>query len=132
MSKERERVESDESALYNCIAFVAGDTTRIWWPSFGSDAYWPAGVPISDNVTSFIKAFETLRYSVCADGSYVNGIEKVALYESFGRVKHAAQQVGKDLWASKLGRKEDIHHKIEAVSGGEYGEVTIYMERKIP
>ncbi len=62
----------------------------------------------------------------------MKGVEKIAFYESFGNVKHAARQVGKYLWASKLGDAEDIHHKIGSVSGGDYGEVTTYMELKKP
>ena len=131
ISKKNHSIESVQSALYNCIAFAAGDTKRKWWPSFPPDAYWPAGVPYGDRVGSFTKAFETLGYKVCADGSYIEGVEKIALYTSYGVVKHAARQVSKSLWASKLGDAEDIHHKIGAVSGGLYGDASVYMEREI-
>ena len=57
-------------------------------------------------------------------------MEKIALFVLYGRVKHAARQVGPDKWASKLGDAEDIHHKLNAVAGGDYGDVCVYMERE--
>ena len=130
INKKNHSVVNDQSRFYNCISFAAGDTKKKWWPAFPPDAYWPAGAPFGDSVNSFVKAFETLGYKVCPDGSYIEGLEKIALYTLYGAVKHAARQVGKNLWASKLGDDEDIHHEIQAVSGGLYGDASVYMERK--
>jgi len=129
ITKKNHSVKSDQSPQYNCIAFAADETNRKWWPILLPDAFWPAGVPYTETPDSFIAAFATLGYAVCTDDQYVEGVEKVALYTSGGRVKHAAKLIGPDRWASKLGQQEDIHHKKGAVAGGIYGEPTVYMSR---
>jgi hypothetical protein len=129
INKRNHSLKSPKTTQYNCIAFAAGVTTKKWWPFVHPDAYWPPGAPYSDSVQSFIKAFETLGYEVAPDDSYIEGMEKVAFYTVFDRVKHAAIQVHQDTWASKLGDLEDIHHKKEAVADGLYGKPTVYMMR---
>ena len=66
-----------------------------------------------------------------ADGSYIEGFEKIAVYAmSSGRPTHAARQVGPNKWASKLGNWYDIEHTEGAISGGDYGQVVRYMQRQ--
>lgn len=129
INKRNHTVASPQTTSYNCIAFAAGVTTKKWWPAFHPDAYWPPGCPYSDSIASFVQAFQTLGYTVCADGKYEEGFEKIALYAKFGAVKHAARLVAKGKWASKLGDLEDIVHEETAVAGGLYGEVVQYMRR---
>jgi hypothetical protein len=129
ITKKNHSVESDQNRRYNCIAYAAGVTHIKWWPIFHPDAFWPKDAPHSDGPSAFVKAFETLGYSLCENGKYEEGKEKIAFYASQGGVKHAARQVGRSLWASKLGDLEDIHHEISAVAGGLYGEPSFFMVR---
>jgi hypothetical protein len=126
-------VESPKDGTYNCISLAAGVTTIKWWPVFRLDTYWPPKIASADNLDCFIKAFGTLGYEECDDGSSVGGMEKIALYTTNGsgnsRVLHAARQIKADLWASKLGGDHDIHHTQHAVSGGAYGQIAAYMQR---
>lgn len=130
INKNNHSVESDADENYNCIAYAADVTTVKWWPVAPPDAAWPLDPPYSDSADSFIRAFRTKGYEVCNGGAYEEGLEKIAFFEVMGHVKHAARQVARDKWASKLGDEEDIHHKLDAVAGGDYGEVTVYMSRK--
>jgi hypothetical protein len=104
-----------------------------WWPVFRRDAYWPKGVSFGETLGTFVKAFETLSYTECPDGSFVEGMEKIALYTNDGtregRPTHAARQIGPGKWVSKLGDSYDIHHKQGAVSGGIYGDIAAFMHR---
>ena len=83
-------ITSPPERTYNCIAFAAGETHRVWWPVAFS--YWPDGVPRELTVQSFIMVFETLNYVPCQDGSLEPGFEKVAIYANEeGIPRHAAR-----------------------------------------
>ena len=134
LTKKNHSVESDRDGTYNCIAYTAGSTTIKWWPVFRKDAYWPPGIPYNETVEAFVQAFGTLGYAECADGSFIDGIEKIAIYSRdgtrSGRPTHAAKQVDDKTWASKLGNEYDIHHRDSlAVGGGGYGEIAVFMKR---
>ena len=68
---------------------------RFWWPFPNLlPYYWPDGVPREATVTAFVRAFELLGYSLCADGDLVAGVEKVVLYTGQqGTPKHMARQL---------------------------------------
>jgi hypothetical protein len=100
----------------------------------GGGSYWPPGASNEVSLTAFIEAFAAIGYQPCASGELESGIEKVALYALSGRPTHAARQdptTGE--WLSKLGRAYDIMHvSLNDLSGGHlYGEVAIYLERKV-
>ncbi len=78
-----------------------------------------------------MRAYATIGYSECANGSLENGFEKIALYaDGEGQVTHAARQLPSGKWTSKLGDLEDIEHSHpEDVGGGDYGEVICYLKR---
>jgi hypothetical protein len=132
LAKKRNDVASDADPNYNCIAFAIGRTDKKIWPVFHPDHWWPPTVPTQgDPMECLIALFESEGYRRCADGRYVAGVEKVALYaKPWGTPTHAAKQVGRDRWASKLGNWYDIEHTETAVSGGDYGQIVIYMERR--
>jgi len=71
---------SPETAEYNCIAWAAGDTSRWWWPDSLESSYWPDDVQRSETLEAFVKAFETLSYTVCDAPEYEEGFEKIASY----------------------------------------------------
>jgi hypothetical protein len=134
LTKKNHSAESCKNANYNCIAYAAGSTTIKWWPIFHKDAYWPPAAPNAETIDAFIKAFATLGYVECADGSFEQGIEKVAIYSKdgthSGKPTHAARQInGQNKWASKLGDDYDIHHNQRAIGGGGYGEIVTFMQR---
>lgn len=109
---------------------------KKWWPIFRKDAYWPLGVPYSETVDAFIRAFQTLGYVECLDGTFVQDTEKIAIYSNDGtrggKPTHAAKQVDGRQWASKLGGDYDIHHNQTAIGGGGYGEIAVFMQRLKP
>ena len=127
--------ECDES--YNCIAFAAGDRYRWWQPTpqgtWSEGMYWPPGVPHQMSVAAYERAFATIGYVKCQDGSFETGFEKVALYAIEGQPKHAArQETDSYVWLSKLGNGYDIWHETaEGVGGSRYGEIVSYMRREV-
>lgn len=133
LSRSNHRVTSDPAEEYNCIAWVAGDTTRRWFPYPGY--YWPPGVLRDDaNIQSFIDAFAQMGYAVCADGTLESGYEKIAFYvHPTEGPTHAALQLPSGRWTSKLGREEDIEHDSEHDVEGNcrdcYGVAHTYMRR---
>jgi hypothetical protein len=130
LAKKSNDVKSDVDKTYNCVAFAAGRTDKKIWPSFHPDHYWPPGVPRSDDLTSLVNLFTSIGYTRCNDGKFEAGFEKVAIFTlASGRPTHAARQIGPGRWISKLGESYDIEHKKEAVSGGDYGEMSIFMKR---
>ncbi|MGH7498113.1 MAG: DUF7689 domain-containing protein, partial [Gemmatimonadales bacterium] len=119
---------------YNCIAWAAGDSQRVWWPAPSPYAYWPPNVSLKEAVDAFAAAFATLGYSPCPDGSVEAGYEKVAIFVSKdGKPTHAARQLPGGTWTSKLGKGgEDISHSLYGLEGGAYGDVALHMKRPIP
>jgi len=133
LTRRNHRITSEEDEDYNCYAWAVGDDTKWWSPVRGY--YWPDGVPRDTNsIESYIAAFTTEGFVVCADGAVEPGIEKIAIYvHPNGRPKHAALQLSTGRWTSKLGAWEDIEHESENDVAGDcqecYGEAHIYMQR---
>jgi len=121
------RVTSPPSTSYNCIAWAVGDTQNWWQPGL----HWPFPPhPLDDTITELKRVFETLGYQECSDGGLEQGFEKVALYGLAGSYAHAARQLSDGLWTSKLGNDDDMEHDTpEAVAGGIYGQVELFMKR---
>jgi hypothetical protein len=126
--------KSEKSAVYNCIAYAAGDETRRWAGYRELDYYWPEGAQEGHSLDALMSAFQALGYSMCETEALESDFEKVALYvDKEGLWTHAAKQCDDGQWTSKLGNLEDIIHRaLEAVTGPDpaYGEVAGYMKRK--
>ena len=129
------KITSQASRRYNCIAWVAGDTARWWWPDPFGIGYWPDGVPRAATVEAIIKAYQSLGYQLCYDASLQPNIQKIAI---FGKEKqdgsvlptHAALQLESGEWTSKLGPFEDVkHNNADDVNGPTYGKIICYMSR---
>jgi len=128
------RITSSFDENYNCIAFAADDTTRVWWPG----RYWPDGVPEKVDLDSFIACYKSIGYQDCfMDSNFEPGYEKIAIFVGpFGYPTHAAKQSsdGNGLWKSKLGAYKDIEHTIVGISGifhkESYGNVAAILKRK--
>ena len=128
------RVTSSASRDYNCIAWAAGDMARWWWPDADPDndaIYWPAGVVAEETLDAFAAAFVTLGYAPCSGEELELGFERIALFAIAGVPTHAARQLSSGRWTSKLGLREDIEHELHALSGVEYGAVTLIMKRPL-
>ncbi len=125
-------IESPRSTAYNCIAWTAGDVTRVWWPDVAGKGYWPTSVPRESSVDAFVAAYRSLSYEQCDDGDFEEGVEKIVIYtDTSGVPTHGARQLKSGKWTSKLGRAEDIEHNTAtALHGDRYGVVAVYMRRR--
>ena len=124
-------VTSDESLVYNCIAWAAGDSTQRWGPN--TDDYWPQTAPREATLESFRAVFEGLGYQECPTRELEVGFEKVAIFvDDDGQPTHVARQLENGNWTSKLGTWEDIEHqKLDSLVGtaSMYGTVELIMRR---
>jgi len=122
-------ITSPSTADYNCIAWAAADTGNWWDPH--PDYFWPSGIPRKYSVEAYIRAYETLGYTLCSTADYEQGYEKIAIYVNpDGEPTHAARQLESGHWTSKLGQIEDIEHEtLAGVEGKEYGSATAFMKR---
>jgi hypothetical protein len=125
------KVTSPRTPTYNCIAYAAGDFRRWWWPDPLGVFFWPQGAPRLCTLMAFQKAFELVGYNLTGDRSLEAGYERIAIFAQEATPTHAARQLPNGLWASKLGRLEDISHELDGVEGGDYGRVVFFMRRKL-
>lgn len=136
LSREIYRVTSPATDTYNCIAWVAGDTTRSWWPA--PNYYWPDSAPLAETLAGFKAVFEGRGYFECESDALEAGFEKIAIFADYAETPtHAARQLQGGKWTSKLGDWEDIEH--DSLSDLEsaplmdslYGTVSLIMRRPI-
>ena len=134
-------IKSPFDTQYQCIAWAACRTDRVWWPWDHPSFYWPSGftklpvytaVPVAHFREMFEKRF---GYYACANRDFEFGYQKVAIYANALGVTHMARQhfLGRG-WLSKLGMNEDIvHRNVTDVEGNsspnEYGTVAQYLKR---
>lgn len=133
------QITSPSTPTYNCFAWAAGDNGAIWEPVPGvagsgstqGGYFWPAGTLVMKSLDAFVRAFEHYDYLQCADGSFEEGFEKIAIFESQeGTPSHAARQLASGKWTSKLGKSEDVEHDAAGdLGGGLYGEPAVFMKR---
>jgi hypothetical protein len=130
------RITSPRSRRYNCVAWVAEDTTHWWEPTEKGGYYWPAGLPKDDySLANYLAAFRTLGFEECQDGAHEDGVEKIAAYVAADDdFSHVATQLDDGWWSSKLGHFNDIsHERLDSLLKGhpiQYGETLIFMARK--
>jgi hypothetical protein len=130
---------SVETNDYNCIAFAAHDTTRKWDPDTSGGRYWPAGLPRTLDLSSFVLLYEREGGFIPCDSSDLeNGFEKIAIYCNQNpvlnvlEVSHAARQLPNGKWTSKLGDWDDIEHAtLEALEGDLYGKAVQILKRPV-
>jgi hypothetical protein len=127
-------VTSQGDKRYNCFAWAAGDTSRLWWPvPYMGGTYWPPEAPRALTIASFISTFGLLGYTECESSEPEQGYEKVALYaNATGKPMHAARQLPSGAWTSKLGGHVDIEHEaLDGVECDEYGTVVAVLCRPL-
>lgn len=143
LSKEREMkfprldgtnycVTSEETDLYNCIAWAAGIENEWWWPDNFFQAKWPINRRAAQ-MDCFVEAFQSLGYERCEGADLEFGVEKVAIFVDLDNTPtHMARQLEDGQWTSKCGDWEDITHELTALAGdgSSYGEVSVIMQRQ--
>ena len=130
-------ITSPATFEYNCIAWVIGESDRLW-NSFATFAeYWPSHLPRDDGIDTFTLLFEDLGFERCDNDAIEDGYTKLALYGEQGRFRHVARQFPNGRWTSKLGLDVDIEHDLEDLirrrspaSSYRYGEIVGYMKRQ--
>ena len=124
---------SPATPAYNCVAWAAAENFRWWEPDPFQIYFWPAGVQRNADLNSFLLAFATLGYEVCADATLEPGFEKVAIYVgSTGQPSHMLRQLNDGSWTSKLGRDVDINHAgPNDLAGSLYGNLSHVLRRPI-
>lgn len=127
LTNENHQKTSEPDSRYNCIGYAAG--SNLWWEPLAEGQYWPTGVLDESTIASYVGAFATRGYEVCADGDFEDGIEKVALFAIDGIPQHASRQLDALNWTSKLGQDLDISHELSTIEGGIYGLVVQYLRR---
>ena len=132
--EEGYKITSQETADYNCFAWVVGDTSQWWSPLENAGYFWPPDTPQTLDVRNFVKLYATHGgYAPCKDSQLENGFEKIAIYANVtGDVTHVARQVASGKWTSKIGDWEDIEHNTLAALEGEfYGKVVQILKRAV-
>jgi hypothetical protein len=73
-----------------------------------------------------------LPWTPCGGDALEVGQQRIALYATANGVpSHAARQLPDGRWTSKLGRWEDIEHRLPALEGESYGAVVQIMKRSM-
>jgi hypothetical protein len=131
------RISSPVDPFYNCIAWAFSLYKDRWMqfdtrPRFDGVWYWwPEGIPKSENITSYIGAFQTKQFQLCDSYEKEDGYIKIALYVKRGtdQCTHAARQKRNGVWMSKLGQGQDIEHANPySLEGDLYGDVKCFMK----
>lgn len=100
----------------------------------GSGVFWPPGIPALPSIGGVVAAYEACGFEVCVSSELEQGFDKVAVFtDAAGEPTHAARQLAKGSWTSKLGDHVDIEHvDVAAVGGTLYGEPKVFMRRATP
>ena len=121
---------SPEDPAYNCIAHAAGDHEAWWDPARQPNVYWPLRAPRNYSLAALEAAFGTLGYTRCATEELEDGLEKIAIFvNEVQEFAHAARQLEDGSWTSKIGRNEDIRHRLRQLEGAEYGTAAAFLAR---
>jgi hypothetical protein len=132
------KIKSPFERGYNCHAWGVCESRVRWEPS--PDDYWPPGlrtgnVAVDYSLDNFIRAYSHVGFRVCANGQFIFGFQKIAIYSRhLGGIEfpqHTSRQtlLGRG-WLSKMGYSEDIQHRsTQDLEGAVYGQVVLYMSR---
>ena len=128
-------VTSDESRLYNCIAWAAGIDHKYVWPDGAEElepepeVEWPKGIRNDESVEAFVEYFRLFGYELCDGPELEPGFLKIVMFVKGDCPTHACRQVPSGKWTSKLGFDGvDIEHDdLEAISVEMYGPAEVFM-----
>ena len=89
-------------------------------------------MPRERTAAAFVAALATLGYQLCEGEALEPAFERIALFaDAEGRPTHAARQLPSGVWTSKLGKAEDIEHRLRDLEAVLYGTVLI-LKRPTP
>lgn len=123
-------ITSENDDYYNCISWAYGMSEISLCPN-RDRYYWPDNISNTEHINSFIELYKVIKYESCSDGILEDGYEKICIYEKDNIPTHASKQLQDGMWTSKMGIYNDVKHSVFALNGGLYGDITIYMKRKI-
>jgi hypothetical protein len=131
------RITSQKDDKYNCVAWIARDTSK-WWEPAVDGYYWPRNIDPDDldpddDLNEYMRTFSELGFVECGSGELEAGVEKIAIFASDSSFEHVAYQAPDGLWSSKLGILNDIRHNspddLVGPPPGAYANVTTFMAR---
>jgi hypothetical protein len=125
------QITSPPDPDYNCIAWAVGDTGSWWWPGPDPEReYWPPGIVREATLDAFQAAFAGLGYAPSVGEDAEAGFEKIAVFtDAQGKPRHAARQLARGRWTSKLGKGPDIEHALRSLEGEVYGTAVLFLKR---
>jgi hypothetical protein len=97
LSSENAQKTSDNTEMYNCIAWAYGKDNCCMWPdklkiSLGI-AYWPEDIPCEESINAFVELFSGIGYKKCCNKRIERNYEKIAIYTKNKIPTHAAKQL---------------------------------------
>lgn len=95
---------------YNCVAWLAEDTTKWWEPPGGNGLFWPDGLPVSPDRDAYLALFQKWGFETCDSGTLEAEKEKIAIWFAGDDFLHVAKQLENGWWSSKLGTYHDVSH----------------------
>lgn len=131
-------IRSPTDWKYNCVAWAVyneknnGHPNHWWEPDNMNLHYWPPGLQRGDySANAYQAMFESLGYKTCSHEDFGPEYENIVVFANQGHFEHVCRQRKSSVWTSKMGRKQDIDHPFEAVSGKVYGIPTIFLRKQI-
>ncbi len=127
------RKTSDQTILYNCLAWALGINWTWFDPVQRMAGYhWPPGIQREWTIPTIRKIFQRHGYYEECDHSLEEGFEKVAIFADDDGPTHFARQLPDGKWTSKLGFQIDIEHADLVCLYGVYGPLLVILKRRIP
>ena len=122
---------SEETPVYNCIAWAMGFDDR-WVDIVTSPGHWwPDGVQRSTSPQTLVDAFLAVGFEQSDNDMFEEGYDKVALYQNNGEWTHASRIESNNVEYSKFGGSFDGVHSHNIFSGSIYGDEYAYLRRPI-
>jgi hypothetical protein len=124
-------ITSLETGQYNCISWALGITDFPIWPIDEKPYNWPSNLPLIESMENFITFFKMHGFEYCENEKPKKDFELIAIFEKDGLPTHTCRLLKNGYWTSKIGILEDVQHNLFAISGGIYGEPSVFMKKKI-
>ena len=121
---------SEQTPVYNCIAWAMGYRDRWVDIEYSPGHWWPAGVKRSTEPQALFDAFVAEGFEKADDGRFEKGYDKVVLFQKDGEWTHASRIESNEVEYSKFGGSFDGVHSHNIFSGSIYGEEYAYLRRK--
>lgn len=132
------KILSEQTPVYNCIAWAMGYNDRWVDPNLYAGCWWPNGAMRSMAPEALIQAFQVEGFEISDNGLLEDGYSKVVLYKNLvgDQWTHAARIVADDIEHSKFGQSFDGQHSHAVLcrtgkgySDQSYGTAFAYMKR---